>query len=198
MTDDGLGAALIKLGEVGERLALLEARVTGNLDNCEATTAGLGGAITDVRALAEQQGALIDSLAQAVAKLTPPDDSGDGKAYTPRPAIHWWSITEAQRQVEADRLAAWVEQVWRPFYGHLATMLGSCWREHPLCLVGLDWLSELHSVLYFQPKRTASLLSAQAEFQTRIAPTIAEQFRAETSRCTHRQPADSGRWAGPR
>ena len=50
-------------------------------------------------------------------------------------------------------------------------------------------VSELHRVLYFQPKRTASLLSAQAEYQTRILPAFAEQFRAETSRCTHRAGA---------
>jgi hypothetical protein len=80
-------------------------------------------------------------------------------------------------------------------------MLGACWEQHPLCLVGLDWLSELHSVLYFQPKRSAPLLSAQAEFSTRIMPAVSEQFRAETSSCTHRAPypgANGSPWAGAR
>ena len=66
------------------------------------------------------------------------------------------------------RLRAWVEQVYRPGYGHLAATLAPCWASHDLCLYGLDLLSGLWSVLYLQPQRTAGLLSAQAEYQARI------------------------------
>jgi hypothetical protein len=82
-------------------------------------------------------------------------------------------------------LRAWVEQVYRPGYGHLAAALGPCWPSHDLCLYGLDLLSVLWSALYLQPGRSPALLSAQAEFQARLLPALAEQFRAETHRCGH-------------
>ena len=87
------------------------------------------------------------------------------------------------------RLRAWVDQVYRPGYGQLAATLGPCWEAHDLCLYGLDILSDLWSVLYLQPHRTAGMLSAQAEYQARILPALAEQFKAETNAlrpCPHR------------
>jgi hypothetical protein len=196
--DSGLTAALLTLTQHAERLGQLETGVSANLDECRMATAGLGGAVTDLRTLVEQQGQLIEALSQLVAGLVPPDDDA-GPGYKPRPPVHWWKLTDDQQRRETERLAAWVEQVFRPCYGHLAAMLGTCWQDHPLCLVGLDIVSELHSVLYFQPKRTASLLSAQAEYTTRILPAFAEQFRTETSKCTHRPEAATGSaWRGAR
>jgi hypothetical protein len=196
--DNGLGAALLQITQHAERLGQLEASVTANLDECQVATAGLGGAITDLRTLVEEQGRLIEALSQLVATLVPPDGE-PGKGYTPRPPVQWWKITGDERQKAIDHLAAWVDQVFRPHYGHLAAGLGRCWQDHPLCLVGLDIVSELHSVLYFQPKRTASLLSAQAEYTTRIVPAFTDQFRAETSACTHRPEAANGSsWRGAR
>ena len=80
-----------------------------------------------------------------------------------------------------------MEQVYRPGYGQLAATLGPCWEAHDLCLYALDIASDLWSVLYLQPQRTPGLLSAQAEYQTRILPALAEQLMAETSRCGHTQ-----------
>jgi hypothetical protein len=62
---------------------------------------------------------------------------------------------------------------------------GPCWPSHDLCLYGLDILSQLWSVLYLQPERTATLLSAQAEYQAHLLPALAEQLRADTHRCGH-------------
>ena len=59
------------------------------------------------------------------------------------------------------------------------------WASHDLCLYGLDVLSGLWLVLCLQPERTAGLLSAQAEYQTRILPALAAQLITETSRCGH-------------
>jgi hypothetical protein len=74
-----------------------------------------------------------------------------------------------------------------------------CWEDHPLCLVQLDWLSELWSVLYLQPARSARDLAAQAEFGTRIVPAISGQLATETSRCEHRRiPAAANGRAGAR
>jgi hypothetical protein len=91
---------------------------------------------------------------------------------------------------KAKTIHAWIEQVYRPGYGHLAAALGPCWQSHDLCLYGLDILSGLWSVLYLQPRRTPGLLTAQAEYQSRILPALADQLRLETSRCGHpRHPA---------
>lgn len=196
--DSGLTAALLTLTQHAERLGQLETGVAANLQQCEMATEGLAGAITDVRTLVEQQGQLIEALSQLVTGLVPPDDDA-GPGYKPRPPVHWWKLKGDERAKAVAHLAAWVEQIYRPYYGRLATGLGTCWQDHPLCLVGLDVVSELHSVLYFQPKRTASLLSAQAEYTTRILPAFGEQFRAETSKCTHRPEAASGSaWRGAR
>jgi hypothetical protein len=86
------------------------------------------------------------------------------------------------------RLRAWVDQVYRPGYGHLAAALGPCWPAHDLCLYALDIASALWSVLYLQPGRDHVLLSAQAEYQARILPALAAQLMTETTRCGHTRP----------
>jgi hypothetical protein len=55
-------------------------------------------------------------------------------------------------------------------------------------------------VLYLQPARTPALVSAQAEYQARILPALADQLRAETNRCGHPRnpaPADRQPWTTP-
>ena len=210
--DNGLSAALLQLTQFGERVALLENRVTENLRHVDVTLANMSGAITSLQKAVDGQASVVESLgglgesvrllAAHVAGLLPPAEDDPPPGYTPRPAIHWWTVKDEERQAAVAHLGAWVEQVYRPHYGHLAAMLGACWADHPLCLVQLDWLSELHSVLYFQPKRSAALLSAQAEFGTRIVPALAEQLARETRSCTHRRVPASGAngspWAGSR
>lgn len=96
------------------------------------------------------------------------------------------------------RLRAWVEDVYRPGYGAVSASLGDCWEQHPLCLYGLDWLSELWSLLYLQDNRTPGALAGQAEWQTRLMPAIAEQMTRETSRCGHTASRNGYRVAGAR
>ena len=82
--------------------------------------------------------------------------------------------------------------MYQPGYGHLAATLGPCWEAHDLCLYTLDIAAGLWSVLYLQPLRTPGLLSAQAEYQTRILPALADQLRAETSCCAHSRTSGPG------
>ena len=70
--------------------------------------------------------------------------------------------------------------------GTLAASLPPCWQEHPLALFALDWLEELHSVLYLQPVRLVSHLGGQAEWTTRFLPAVAEMITAEARGCEHR------------
>jgi hypothetical protein len=110
------------------------------------------------------------------------DDDG---RYQPDPAPPWWRLALADRAEPLARLRAWVEQVYRPGYGHLAATLAPCWEAHDLCLYALDIAAALWSVLYLQPERTPGLLSAQAEYQARILPALAAQLMTETTRCAH-------------
>ena len=94
-----------------------------------------------------------------------------------------------------EHLQSWVDHVYRPHYGHLAAMLAPCWADHDLCLIHIDFLSELHSVLYFNT-RTQALLNAQAEYHVRILPASVELMKAETERCAHKAAANGSKWRG--
>jgi putative transposase len=148
MTDDPITAALQQLADHHDQLTQLTDLVT---------------AIGDT--LREHQAAL-EKLAD-----TPPADA-DPDGYRPFPSPAWWKLAAADRAEPLTRLQAWVEQVYRPGYGHLAATLAPCWSSHDLCLYGLDIASDLWSVLYLQPERTPRTLSAQAEYQARILPAL--------------------------
>lgn len=131
-------------------------------------------------------GRTVQDVQETLAKLAdaPPADR-DAADYLANPVPKWWKLPPQQRSEPLSRLRAWVEQVYRPGYGHLATTLGPCWEAHDLCLYGLDILAELWSVLYLQDQRSPRLLSAQAEYQVRILPALSGQFMTETTGCGH-------------
>ncbi len=113
------------------------------------------------------------------------EEQPDQAGYSPVPAPRWWLLPEPERAEAVERIAAWVDQVYARSYGHLAGMLAGCWRDHELCLFVLDFVCELHSLLYLRPARSARTLADQAELTLRILPAAAELMRAETTRCDH-------------
>ena len=130
---------------------------------------------------------------------TPTATADDGDSYQPAPTA---TVVEAHRRRTRGqalaRLRAWVEQIYRPGYGHLAAALGPCWDQHPLCLYGLDWLMELWSRPLPRPRtRHRRTVASQAEWQTRLLPALAEQMYLETTRCQHRQPGHPRPQQGP-
>jgi hypothetical protein len=192
---DPLPAALDQLAAHHERIAQLDEREAGHF-------AALSGQLGQIAALAAGIGAIVKDHAAAVARLDSLDHQvaalaaqiagnpvGDGNpdGYRPGPAPRWWKLTAQARQDQVARLRAWVEQIYRPGYGQLAAALGPCWEAHDLCLYALDTAAELWSVLYLHDTRSPAVLSAQAEYQTRILPALAEQLMTETSRCGHAQ-----------
>jgi hypothetical protein len=192
---DPLPAALDQLAAHHERLSLLEGREADHFAALSTRLTGIAGLITGLTtevsghaaALARLEG-LDRQVAGLAAQLGGNSEGGpDPDVYQPVPTPKWWKLTGQGRQDAVARLRAWVEQVYRPGYGQLAATLGPCWETHDLCLYALDIASDLWSVLYLQPTRTPGLLSAQAEYQTRILPALAEQLMAETSRCGHTQ-----------
>ena len=185
MTDQALQNVVLQLAQTADKLADLERLVTD-----------LGA---DIRQQAERT-ARLQALEEALAALTVrvaevlPDEQGSSRVYAPRPAPRWWNLTGQARQPEIARLRGFVEQVYRPGFGHLAARLRPCWESHDLCLYCLDIAAELHAVLYLQARRTASLLNGQAEYATRVLPALADLMSTETrSGCQHHTPATNGR-----
>ena len=177
---DQLAAHAEQITRLGTRQAEHHAAVSGRLAELTEQAAAIG------RIVGEHAAALTQL---AATNPTAPSPGG----YGPAPAPAWWKLAAAERSEPIARLRAWVEQVYRPGYGHLAAGLGPCWPAHDLCLYGLDIAAELWSVLYLQPARTPAMVSAQAEYQARILPALADQFRLETNRCGHpRNPAQAG------
>jgi hypothetical protein len=214
---DALTAALLQITQHAERLAALDEReathyqqTADRLAELSRELADTTDAVTDIQATIARQTPIIDSLDgldQQVALLTKRltdliPSHGDGEngkdgSYQPAPTARWWKLTGDERDQALARLRAWVEQIYRPGFGHLAAALGPCWDQHPLCLYGLDWLMELWSLLYLAPDRTAGTVASQAEWQTRLLPALAEQLYLETSRCQHANSLDHGRGGRP-
>jgi hypothetical protein len=182
--NDPITAIVDQLAAHAEQLARLDTR---HADHHAAVGARLAELTSQTAAL----GHVVEEHAAALARLTVPSQTDpDGDGYHPEPAPAWWKIAADGRQEPIARLRAWVEQVYWPGYGHLAAGLARCWPAHDLCLYALDIASELWSVLYLQPARSPALLSAQAEYQARILPALADQLRIETNTCGHpRSPA---------
>ena len=196
MTPDPLPGVLAQLTAHHEQITQLDTRETSHHTAVTERLTQITDLITDIRRLLDDHQAALARLegsdgqvTDVTAQLdgTAPADKGPGR-FRPGPAPTWWKLADAERQEPIARLQAWIEQVYRPGYGHLAATLGPCWQRHDLCLYGLDILSGMWSVLYLQPRRTPGLLSAQAEYQARILPALADQLRLETSRCGHPRP----------
>jgi hypothetical protein len=207
---DALTAMLLQITQHAERLAALDERETGHYQEIAARLAELAQHLSDttdtvvgIQTAVGRQAALLSSLdgldqqvaafAAKLSDLVPAhahDEADDGDSYQAAPTARWWKLTGDDRDHALARLRAWVDQIYRPGFGHLAAALGPCWDQHPLCLYGLDWLMELWSILYLAPDRTAGKLASQAEWQIRLLPALAEQLYLETTRCQHtREPA---------
>jgi hypothetical protein len=146
MTEDQITAALDQLAAQREQITRLDTREATHY----ATLTGLFAGLT--------------------AHLSPDSAQQNPDDYRPDPAPCWWQLTPEGRHEPVAQLRAWVDQVYRPGYGHLAAALGPCWPAHDLCLYALDIASALWSVLYLQPSRDPALLSAQAEYPGRRPP----------------------------
>jgi len=191
---DALAAALLQLSDHAARLHELDQREASHATEAADRIARLTALSEAMKHTLQEQEEILSGLKdldRQVVSLatrlgdTAPDADGIERGYQPAPAPRFWKLDGPAREEAIARLRAWVEHVYQPGYGHLAASLGNCWEQHPLCLYALDWLSELWSVLYLQPRRTTGTLAGQAEWQTRLLTAAAEQMATETSRCEH-------------
>jgi hypothetical protein len=178
VTTDPITAVLDQLAAHAEQISRLDAR---ERDHHAATSEQ----ITDLAALAAALDTQVTALTAGLGPAAPGGADGGNPGYAPPPVPRWWKLSGEDRDQAISRLRSWVDQVYRPGYGQLAAALGPCWDQHPLCLYALDILAELWSVLHLASTRTPALLSAQAEYQARILPALAEQMMTETTRCPH-------------
>ena len=177
---DPITAIVDQLAEHAEQITRLDTRQSEH-------HAAVSKQLAELTSQAAALGRIVGEHAAALTSLAATSQPGpDPDGYCPGPAPAWWKLAAADRSEPIARLRAWVEQVYRPGYGHLAAGLGPCWPAHDLCLYGLDIAAELWSVLYLQPARSPALISAQAEYQARILPALAGQLATETTRCGHR------------
>ncbi len=154
--NDQITAIVDQLAAHAEQLTRLDTRQADH-------HAAVSGRLAELTGQAAALGHVVQEHAAALTRLTATSQTGtDPDGYCPDPAPAWWKLAAADRPEPTARLRAWVEQVYRPGYGHLAATLGPCWDQHDLCLYGLDIASELWSVLYLQPVRAPGLVSAQA------------------------------------
>jgi len=207
---EGMTAVLLQLADMGQKVAVLGERQASDTRRIQERVAALAAIVNDLKGTAashaEALAALnaldrrITALAEQAGTGTTTRDGGESGAYQPPAAPKWWKPGGPERDQAVAKLRAWVEQVYRPGYGHLASGMGECWEQHPLCLYILDWLSELWSVLYLRPERTAGTLAGQAEWHTRLLAATAEQLTRETRGCRHSAapcPVTGGRGARP-
>ena len=180
---DVITAALLQITQQAERLAVLEQREATHHSETATAQKALHDSLSH---LDEQTAAIANQLTDFLAghETSTNVDDKNGRARAPR----WWQLDGDERDKAVARLRAWVDQVYRPSYGHLAAALAPCWEQHPLCLFGLHWLMELWSALYLNSGGGTSTFASQAEWQTRLLPALAEQMRVETSRCRHGTP----------
>jgi hypothetical protein len=204
MTDvngsEGMTALLLQLADLTRQLAALDERQAASTRQFRERLAALAAIVADLKGTVASQAealAAVDRLERRVGELTAPAGDGDQPpGYRPSSAPRFWKPGDPGLDQAVVRLRSWVDQVYRPGYGHLAAGLGQCWEQHPLCLYVLDWLSELWSVLYLAPARTQGTLAGQAEWHTRLLAAAAEQLARETRGCVHgagrRRPAGTG------
>lgn len=202
-TDSAITAVLLQITQHAERLASLDQREADRFQQISAQLAELADQLAETRdrvcaaeVSASRQAAVLAALegldrhvADLARRLTEIVGGRESEGYEPLPSPRWWALEGDARQESLARLRAWVDQIYRPGYGHLAAALGNCWAEHPLCLYGLDWLMELWSTLYLTDERKAATLASQAEWQSRLLPALAAQLHAETSNCRHARPS---------
>lgn len=182
--DDPLDAVVLQLGAHTEQIDQLSQRADTTGLRLDAMTTILGPHASAVNAL-DGLDDQVASLSNQITDLATAHAAARSQGYAPQPAPRWWQLTGSARDEAIDRLRAWVEQIYRPGYEHLAATLPACWELHPLCLYTLDWLSELWSALYLDVERVATTLGAQAEWQSRLLPAAADQMAQAATGCHH-------------
>jgi hypothetical protein len=135
---DGLTAVLLQLAGITQKLSELDQRQgidTRELKDHHGALASLVGELIGTTASHAETLAALDGLDRQVAELTAKianhgaDGDGDRPTYQPTATPKFWKLDGPARDQAIGKLRGWVEQVYRPGYGHLAASLGSAGRS---------------------------------------------------------------------
>src|SRR5689334_23703481 len=131
---EGLAAALLQLSAHAERLSSLEQRQAAHAADIGERIATLttlanamNGTLADQAEILAGLIGLDEQVATLAARLDAiaPDDGGEPVAYQPAGPPRFWKLEGEARQEAIAKLRAWVEQVYRPGYGHLSAALAA-------------------------------------------------------------------------
>jgi hypothetical protein len=181
-----MASVLLKLGQLAKDVRNIDGREADHFVVLRARLREITEQLAPVTTVADGLAALttvMEGLEGRVGELEDPGSPAGGYSSPAQPK--WWAMTAEDRAEALDRLRDWVQSVYRPGMGKHAGQLPACWEEHPLCVYVLDWLSELWSVLYLQPRRPAPLLSGQADWWTRLLPAATDLMADEARGCEH-------------
>jgi hypothetical protein len=211
--EEGAVAAVLRLTDLAGKIERVDSDVTRRIDalarDCAATQeqvdrlSGVLGALTgqadDIKQRLTEVTALLGSMSAQISALAAPSGEmdGDNMSYRVNPPPPWWKPADQRCQDTADRVADWVQEVYRPVFGYLSDLLAPCWRQHPLCLAYLDVLHEAWCLLYLQ-HRDPKMVFAQLDWLTRSLLQAAEVMANETKRCRNlNRHCDPGQDARP-
>ena len=119
---DPITAIVDQLAAHAEQLTRLDTREAGHHAAATRRLAELTGQAADIGRIVQEHAAALGRTHR-----DPAQTGRDADGYHPEPGPAWWKLTADDRQEPVARLRAWVEQVYRPGYGHLAASLGPCW-----------------------------------------------------------------------
>src|SRR5262249_33958661 len=134
MTDpagpEGMTAILLQLADLTAKIAALDERQAAESRQLQERVAALAAIVSDLKGTTAGHAEALparDGLGRRIAELTAASASEDGSApggYRPPAAPRFWKPADAGREEAVGKLRAWVEQVYKPGYGHLAAGLG--------------------------------------------------------------------------
>jgi hypothetical protein len=172
-----------------ENLARLERQLADLQAEVHSWTADLAGVPAAV-VLAHK---LDGELAGVAARLERLEGAG-GEAedrepgYEFAPQVRWHELDEDGRAEVVARIREWVEAVYRQQFPR-AVDIAPCWEAHPVCVVLLDVLSQMHGALYHGTGRTWGVVHNQAELYVRFGREITALLQAELAECKYGQHA---------
>jgi hypothetical protein len=144
---------------------------------------------------------LSGEMSDVLARLSLLEDGAAAEPQTrePRfkfaPQMRWHELDEAGRAEAVARISAWVDTVYRQQFPR-AGDIAPCWQDHPVCVVLLDVLSQLHRALYHGTKRSWGVVHNQAELYVRFGREITALVREELAGCKYGQHAAAPSLAG--
>jgi hypothetical protein len=139
---------------------------------------------------------LSGEMSEVLARLSLLEDGAAAEPQTrqPRlefaPQLRWHELDEAGRDQAVARIGEWVDSVYRQQFPR-AGDIAPCWADHPVCVVVLDVLSQMHAALYHGTKRSWGLVHNQGELYVRFGREITALVHDELAGCKYGQHTTS-------